>query len=179
MTDNERAELNRLRRYREIMELCHGRGMMNANWIEENFNEDGSLKGEGRWRAKELHKAAMNYLEAMRRAASLLDVEPSAVTATGDAITVERLLESGFVRDGEWMMRLQFQKPYGDDTATFTLICGDVANILDTPWEIGCESAEAEYHTCLLPCEPQTMSELFRLLVALGWDITPATAEKK
>lgn len=66
MKDAEQQELAKLRQYFQICENAFGRQHWNADAILDHFNDDGSLKGEGVWRGKEIHSWLLKWLDAQR-----------------------------------------------------------------------------------------------------------------
>jgi hypothetical protein len=102
--------------------------------------------------------------------AVVLAMESATVHADdGDAVTEDWLRSVGFTETSDNdALRLEFRKPYGEDTAVFHLQCSDRHNLLDCPWEIWVQSIECEREGAMLPCEPQTRGQLRRLCEALG-----------
>lgn len=58
------AERDALKRYFDACENQFGRQHWNADAILDHFNADGSLKGDGKWRGKEIHGWLKKWIEA-------------------------------------------------------------------------------------------------------------------
>lgn len=82
MNSAERTELEGLRRYFQACENAFGKQHWNADAILDHFNEDGSLKGEGKWRGKEIHDWLLKWQAAQD--------ELNAVEFSGESHAVER-----------------------------------------------------------------------------------------
>lgn len=82
---SERAKV--LDRYREVMEAAHGVRIYAVDHLLEHFNADGTLKGDGQWRLKEIYQHVKAFDESSSRAAEMADMQSPVMTDD----TIDRL----------------------------------------------------------------------------------------
>lgn len=66
-------EIERLRRYRDVMEHCHGNRIYAVEKLLDHFDEEGNLKGDGKWRIGEIYRCVKDMDEASAEAARLFN----------------------------------------------------------------------------------------------------------
>lgn len=104
--DELKHDLEKLSQYFHIAEHYGGLRSCAAEGLLSHFNDDGSLKGEGLWRGREIHRFVKEFIDADNKIGAMLNTIdftlPASMGATPEQqAEVDKLIdeyESGTLR---------------------------------------------------------------------------------